>query len=284
MTMATPPENRRPWDDEEMTARRLAGAPEIAPVIRTCATEPMRAFFAGLDVAFVGGLDRSGQPAATILQGAPGFLTLPEPGEALLRARTPRDDEIMLAPGAAIALIGVDFLALRRNRLNGRVRTREGADLRLKIDEAFGNCPKYMTRRALRPGPGGEWTERGDLDVAVRETIARADLFFLVTRGAHGVDISHRGGPAGFVEILPDGELRIEDFRGNNYFNSLGNLLFDKRAALLVPDFRHGVAVNLAGVATVDFLASARCWRFRPQQARMLSGGPICAAPASVAE
>ena len=43
-----------------------------------------------------------------------------------------------------------------------------------------------------------------------------------------GVDVSHRGGRPGFVQV--DGDvLTIPDFAGNFHFNTLGNLLVNPR-------------------------------------------------------
>ena len=51
-----------------------------------------------------------------------------------------------------------------------------------------------------------------------------------------GMDVSHRGGRPGFVKL--DGDtLVVPDFRGNRYFNTLGNLVSDPRAALVFVDF-----------------------------------------------
>jgi len=58
-----------------------------------------------------------------------------------------------------------------------------------------------------------------------------------------GVDVSHRGGPAGFVQVELQGDahvLTIPDFSGNNMFNTLGNLSVYPRAGMLFVDFVHG--------------------------------------------
>ena len=111
--------------------------------------------------------------------------------------------------------------------------------------------------------------------------IARADTFFIasgfvasgfVASGsgpgggeAGGLDISHRGGQPGFVQV--DGDvLMVPDYRGNRYFNTLGNLLLDSRAALLFVDFETGGMLQLQGRATVDWDTSSlpsaeRQWR-----------------------
>jgi uncharacterized protein len=97
------------------------------------------------------------------------------------------------------------------------------------------------------------------LDETARAMIASADTFFVASRSRSGihevgrVDISHRGGPPGFVTIGGDGDLIVPDYRGNRYFNTLGNLLGDSRAALLFIDFERGDLLQLQGSATIDW-------------------------------
>ena len=81
-----------------------------------------------------------------------------------------------------------------------------------------------------------------------------------------GLDVSHRGGPPGFVRV--DGDvLTIPDYRGNRYFNTLGNLLLEPRAALLFVDFARGEMLQLQGRGDVawdeaDLPGAERTWRF----------------------
>jgi hypothetical protein len=74
----------------------------------------------------------------------------------------------------------------------------------------------------------------GAEDIAL---IGGADTFFLGTvHPSRGADASHRGGTPGFVRV-EGGQLWWPDYRGNNMFNSFGNLEVDKTAALLFVDF-----------------------------------------------
>ncbi len=84
-----------------------------------------------------------------------------------------------------------------------------------------------------------------------------------------GVDISHRGGMPGFIRI--DGNtLTIPDFVGNRYFNTLGNMLVEPRAALLFIDFDTGDLLHLQGTTEVlwqsdetgNLVGAERLWRF----------------------
>lgn len=275
--------DRRPWHEGEIAAQRLAGARMLAPTIRTSMTEQLRQFFSELPYVFLGGVDGDGFPSATLLCGAPGFIACATPTRMDIRARfLPGDPlEPRLSPGAEVGLLGVDFRTRRRNRVNGRVASRDVGRLSITLDEAFGNCARYIHERAIFAplscdGPS-LWEEIDGLDDAAIGAIAAADTFFVasaasVERG--GVDISHRGGPRGFA-ALADGAITVPDFNGNGYFNTLGNLLSNPRAGLLFPDVDTGEALRLAGPVEIiwegaevsAYPGAKRLWRLTPCRA-----------------
>jgi hypothetical protein len=97
------------------------------------------------------------------------------------------------------------------------------------------------------------------LDAAARAAIIAADTLFVATSGRQkGVDISHRAGKSGFVQINGN-TLTIPDYAGNRYFNTLGNLLLDRRAAMLFPDFANGDLLLLQGSTEI-------VWEIPPEQ------------------
>ena len=70
---------------------------------------------------------------------------------------------------------------------------------------------------------------------------------------AAGSDVSHRGGPPGFVALAGDRRtLRWADYTGNDMFNTLGNLLANGDASLLFIDFATGDTLRLNGRASID--------------------------------
>ena len=273
------PSDRRPWDESEIKARRLAGASDLAPLIRTSLSAQQRDFFAGLPMVFVGGTDASGRPAASLLRGAPGFVRSPDPRWLDVAAAWPGADALSLRAGSPVALIGMDFAARRRNRVNGRIIGADNAGLSLAIEEAFGNCPKYILPRDLFvTASAAAWRPLTGLDDEARAIVAASEVFFVATCGAGGADMSHRGGGARIDET---GRLRVADFPGNNFFNTFGNLLDDPRAALLFVDFPGGRVLHLQGVAELDFDLD-RKWRFAPEHAALLEiGAPLGSASAS---
>ena len=127
------------------------------------------------------------------------------------------------------------------------------------VDQSFGNCPKYIQARrpefAEVPAAMPVAHRLECVDDAAREIIRRADTFFIATAHpsaagaalrAFGVDVSHRGGKPGFVDVDAQGVLTVPDFIGNFYFNTLGNLAINPRCGLLFIDFERGDLLYLA--------------------------------------
>ena len=222
----------------ERAAQTRAGAAPRAAAIRDWMPDQHRQFFAALPFVVAATVDKDGWPIATILAGLPGFTSSPDAKTLRIAALPDRDDPAAqwLKPGAPIGLLGVDFATRRRNRANCVIANAE-CGLLIAVSESFGNCAQYIyvrdikTNRAVPQAP--ELMDR--LDPLGHDAIAAADTLFVATSGgAEGVDISHRGGKPGFVRV-DQNTLTIPDFAGNRYFNTLGNMMLDPRAALLFP-------------------------------------------------
>jgi predicted pyridoxine 5'-phosphate oxidase superfamily flavin-nucleotide-binding protein len=189
--------------------------------------------------------------------------------------------------GNPVGLLGIDLDTRRRNRLNGKLmRDRSGFNLR--VEQSFGNCPKYIQRRGVRfmadpslPSDVMPILSNGLNEEALR-MISRADTFFVASYAdlpgsGRQVDVSHRGGPSGFVAI--DGDwLVIPDYAGNMQFNTLGNILINPRAGLAFVDFDTGDLLQMTGEAEVmgaptdDIPGAERLWRFRPLRTVLRQG------------
>ena len=73
-----------------------------------------------------------------------------------------------------------------------------------------------------------------------------------VRDGIIGMDVSHRGGAPGFVELSGDAHtLTIPDYSGNNMFNSIGNLLLDPLIGVTFVDFATGGILQITGRAEI---------------------------------
>ena len=268
----------------ELQAQALAGFSTSGAAIRDFMQEQHRAFFATQTFLLLATVDEDGWPLATVVAGESGFIESPDEHTLLVHAAANPHDPVLaqIGAGSAVGMLGIDFRTRRRNRANGVVSAVDGGRLRIAIQQSFGNCPKYINVRDIGAAPEPIQPTAAvpfaGLDAAARETIAKSDTFFVATASgkqqvAGGVDISHRGGAAGFVKVLQD-TLICPDYLGNRYFNTLGNMLVEPRAALLFTDFSNGDLLHLRGSAeilwnsdlTQDFPGAERLWRFRVEQ------------------
>jgi predicted pyridoxine 5'-phosphate oxidase superfamily flavin-nucleotide-binding protein len=231
-----------------------------------------REFFAALSFAATTWIDDKGQPWASLVTGKPGFIQASEDG----RVRIERGgavngpavpDANSLKVGSQMGLLGIEFARRRRNRINGTVLDAGRDYVSLMIDQGYGNCPKYITKRewnaALLVGDylAEHTTVAPD---TVRQLFAGTDTFFIASSSgprdtaasnqpqAWGSDVSHRGGEPGFLE-LTDNTLYFDDYPGNNLYNTLGNLQQYPRCGLLLIDFATGDVVQIAGVAELSY-------------------------------
>jgi len=260
-----------PFHPGELAAQALAGVSGApgAGGIRPFMPDQHREFFGLLPYLFMATTDADGWPVATVLTGPPGFVRSPDPVTltvaALPRAGEPGAEAFV--SGRPFGALGLDFATRRRNRVNGVITRANEEGLTLEVLQSFGNCPQYIQTRAVTSGPAStvaaEPIAFPTIDALAQ--IARADTMFVASNvggqaGENGgADISHRGGLPGFVKV--DGDvLTIPDFRGNRFFNTLGNLLLDPRAALLFVDFETGDLLHVQGRVQIDWAAPEGAW------------------------
>jgi predicted pyridoxine 5'-phosphate oxidase superfamily flavin-nucleotide-binding protein len=272
--------NAAAWHAGEQELHRRQGiaarmAEVGARVLRDHMPEQHRQFFAELPLVYAGVLDAEGHPWASLLAGAPGFVSSPTPRRLRIAARPLPGDPVASSwhAGAPIALLGLQAETGRRNRMNGRIVADQDGAFEIAVGQSFGNCPKYIhPRRAVHVPSSGrvEVTAASALDEAAARIVRGADTFFIAsahpeaTRSsdpAAGVDVSHRGGPAGFVALDADRALLAPDYPGNMFFNTLGNLQLEPRCGLLFLDFRTGERLHLAcRAAVLSDPAECRRW------------------------
>ncbi|NRP20142.1 Flavohemoprotein [Ensifer adhaerens] len=281
-----------PWHEGELAIQRSLGVVERmdAPgrnFVRAFMPEQHRQFFPMLPFIVLGAVDPAGDVWASLRAGEPGFIQAPD--AHALELQLPRDGndpaDNGMEDGDAIALLGIQLETRRRNRLNGTIRRPADDRFAVSVGQSFGNCPQYIqlrdfsfVREPAAP-PRTRAVHLGGLDARTKEIIANADTFFVASyvdrdNGERQVDVSHRGGKAGFVRIGEDGVLTIPDFAGNLFFNTLGNFMLNPKAGLLFVDFATGDMLQMTGEAEVvlasseidAFQGAERLWRFRPRQ------------------
>lgn len=266
----------------ELEAQRWAGVGDVAAAaagfIRDRMPEQHRAFFASLPFLVVASGDETGQPWVSMMEGPEGFATSPNPRQLRLAASLDRADPLAatLASGNKIGMLGIALDSRRRNRLNGFLRP-EGTGYVVDVHQSFGNCPQYIHAREwrrvdARQAPPARHFDR--LQPSQEAWIAAADTLFIGSGvgadgggTAGGFDASHRGGEPGFVQIATDGSLQIPDYPGNNFFNTIGNLIRDPKVGLLFVSFETGSLLHIAGRAQIEWDAAGSD---DPQARRMI--------------
>lgn len=278
---------RSPWHAGEQQLQAHVGVAERMEafgrkVIRTWMPDQHREFYQQLPFMLYGAVDPDGRPWASVLEGASGFAHSPDPEHLQFSALPAADDPAQLRNGEPIGLLGIELHTRRRNRLNGHVGDLHDHGFNLSVDQAFGNCPQYIQLRQFQrvalSDPQTRPAQHLDtLDDAAISLIESADTFFVASYvdadGQRAVDVSHRGGQAGFVRVEGN-RLTIPDFAGNLHFNTLGNLLLNPKAGLLFIDFSTGDLLQLSGRTEIilegpqieAFQGAERLWTFEVEK------------------
>jgi hypothetical protein len=256
-----------PFHPGELRAQALAGVETFAAPIRNRMPDQHRTFFPLLPFLCVAVADDAGWPLATLVQGPPGFAASPDPARLDVAALPAADDPARpyLAAGTMVGMLGIDLGTRRRNRLNGVVAALGEGGFAVDVVQSFGNCPRYIHVRSLVPverTPGPVTAFGADVPERARAMLAASTTLFVASSSgadahgaARGLDISHRGGPAGFARM--DGNvLTVPDYPGNRYFNTLGNFVSEPRAAIVLADVASGDVLQLQGSVDVDWTAA----------------------------
>lgn len=259
-----------PWHAGELRMQRRLGVDERMDsigrrVIRDYMPDQHIELFESLPALFVGLVDEDGWPWAGLLEGKRGFASAIGNRRLAIHALPSSDDPVsaLIHDGTPIGVIGLEFATRRRNRMNGRISGLGLAGLEISVEQSFGNCPQYIqTREEVQNAPVGnrqaERKEMAELDEEALALIRSSDTLFVASYAdpdgdstRRQVDASHRGGRGGFVQVEGN-TLTIPDFSGNQFFNTLGNILETGKAGLLFMDLEKGTVLQLTGTAKVD--------------------------------
>ena len=153
-----------------------------------------------------------------------------------------------------IGMLVIELATRRRLRINGAIARPTSDKLDLQVLESYPNCPKYIQRRHLVFNFPPECdrncqAKAGEILTSLQKVwIESADTFFIASfHSTRGVDVSHRGGNPGFIQIIGDRVIRIPDYNGNGMFNTLGNLTVNPRAGLIFIDLEQSRTLQLIG-------------------------------------
>ncbi|KAK0457547.1 uncharacterized protein EV420DRAFT_502383 [Desarmillaria tabescens] len=227
-------------------------------------------------------LDSLGRPWGSILagrDGEPGFISSPKyttlsfnvkvwDGDPFItNARDSGTDEMLMAG------IGVEFSTRWRNNFAGKITKRKGNvngyQFEVHVNEAIGNCPKYIPLRDLVPCQAlptliydkRHLPEDEELPESVISFIQSSDTTFFGTTYAAAEDnasrfpshvgMNIRGGRPGFIRVRPSDKrtLVLPDFSGNRIMTSLGNVEATPLASLTLISFTTGDILYVTGRA-----------------------------------
>jgi predicted pyridoxine 5'-phosphate oxidase superfamily flavin-nucleotide-binding protein len=214
-------------------------------------------FLAAQQLAVLSTMDAEGRVWASMRSGPPGFLRPINESTLEIGGYSHRDDPLLanLATHSETGMIVIHLAARHRVRLNGTAQARPDGRIVFTAHQVYGNCPQYIQARTVigdrdvSPAPARFGKA---LDQRQRQSIEHADTLFIATAHPHsGADASHRGGSPGFVCVENEQRLLFPDYRGNNMFNTLGNIISNPRTGLLFPDFQSGSALQLSGRASI---------------------------------
>ncbi|GGA28654.1 FAD-binding oxidoreductase [Neptunicoccus cionae] len=257
-----------PFHTGEQQAQNRAGAidvaKQVAGFIRPFMPDQHRAFYEQLPFIVLAGADAQGRRWATLVEGPDGFVKTPDAKTLAVETHPATADPLAdtLTKGGAVGVLGIELETRRRNRLSGIAR-KNGSGFAIDIQQSWGNCPQYIHPRNWRRRPidhkdNALYSKQLDEDQIAR--IRAADTLFLGTgqtlrpeQRSSGFDASHRGGAPGFVKVVNDRHLAIPDYPGNNFFNTIGNLLLDPRIGLVFVDFESGGLLHISGTASIDW-------------------------------
>lgn len=102
----------------------------------------------------------------------------------------------------------------------------------------------------------------GKLDVHCKDFISRSPFLCIGTSAADGkADVSPRGDPPGFVQVLDDNTIFIPDRPGNNRLDTMSNIVANPDVGLLflIPGFEDALRVNGKAKLVKDKKILERC-------------------------
>ena len=262
----------------EIAVQELAGERSQAVlngrVFSSVIHAPARSFVGQQSSVAIGWRDPSGNPWASLAVGGPGFASCDQDGTAV----TIRTTGSLTPPGSfhddvratgAVGMLVIDLATRRRLRVNGVVERSTDRDLRVAVEQAFPNCPKYIQRRervdAATLVPSATTSRGLGAPAQLQSWLTRTDTAFVASIGPDGrLDCSHRGGRRGYMRL--DGDtVVVPDYPGNSMFCSLGNMVVEPRAGLALVDFEARRQLHLSGEVSVEMAGTGRAWTLRPR-------------------
>jgi hypothetical protein len=230
---------------EVQTEANSRPAAEMLAVRTAGRSERILGFYAAADLVVMAARDGGGRLRFSAFSGSAPLLTpldeatLALPGEAF-------------ADGTQVGAIAINLEQARRARANGRIVLLEVGAALVAAEELI-NCKKYIApsialEDGLHCGPVARENVAA-IDEQLAGVMQRLETAFLASLNPAGQpDVSHKGGPQGFVEYDAGKRLlRWPELIGNGMFKSAGNVRATGVVSLLALDLATGDAYEFSG-------------------------------------
>ncbi|EEK61751.1 Oxidoreductase, FAD-binding [Bacillus cereus 172560W] len=205
-------------------------------------------------------MDQRGRVWSSFLAGNLGIIQAIEADIVKINTKINEGDPLFLniLQHKEVGILVIDFASRIRIRINGKVSiVYPDGNFEIKIEQVFGNCPKYIQARRFEYKAVEEIVNKklhplNTLNKKQQNWISESDTFIIASASFEGkMDISHRGGMPGFVHVINEKSIVFPDYSGNMLFNTLGNIVQNPNVGLLFFDFNTGGTLQITGEASI---------------------------------
>lgn len=248
----------------ERTVHDLLGVQKIAnsasTMIQQTLPKKFMNFLNGQNSFVMSSMDQRGRVWSSFLAGNPGIIQAIEADIVKINTKINEGDPLFLniLQHKEVGILVIDFASRIRIRINGKVSiVYPDGNFEIKIEQVFGNCPKYIQARrfeykAVEEIVNKKLHPRNTLNKKQQNWISESDTFIIASASSEEkMDISHRGGMPGFVHVINEKTIIFPDYAGNMLFNTLRNIVQNPNVGLLFFDFNTGGTLQTTGEASI---------------------------------
>jgi len=254
-----------PYHKGEIEVQKKAGVRDLAERSKKVISHEIPSgaltFIDKQPMVIASSLDENGNIWASILAGKPEFMHATS-------SRLIEFDLSLLVSSPAdffwknikttnrIGTLFIELSSRRRLRVNGSVTSNDNR-MSIHVEQAYPNCPKYIQRREIEvantvSGQAGSYEKFDSLDDELKTWVEEADTFFVGSADEQqNLDVNHRGGNPGFINIIDENTLQFPDYEGNKMFNTFGNFMLNPKTGLLFVDFENGKTLQMMGTSEI---------------------------------